>query len=131
MITETDLAGARALQESIMFDTGILEEKTGQVFDPETNEYVDVWTLVWSGIGRAQARLNQGAAQPIVAGQQVELQSYACAIPWNAAEVHTGMRWRVITSLDPNLASKALAVTTVHASTFATARHFTAIDNEG
>jgi hypothetical protein len=131
VITDADLADARALQASIMLDAGVLEEKTGTEFDPDTNTTVDVWTEVWSGPGRAQARLNQGASQPVVAGQQVELQGYACAIPWDAPPVHTGMRWRVTASADPLLVGKALAITTVHTSTFATARHFNAVDNQG
>ena len=131
MLSESDLADARALQESIMLDEGVLEEKTGTTFDPVTNTEVDVWEPVYTGKGRAQAQLNRGATQPIVAGQQVELQAYACAIPWDAPEPATGMRWRITDSLDPDLVGKALGITTVQASTFATARRFVAVDNQG
>ena len=127
IISGTDLAFARACQESIMTDTGQLRREdpdSDPVYDPETGTTTPAYLTLYEGIGRAQVPNAQGST-PIVVDNPTTVQPYVCAVPWSVTDIRPGDEWVTLTSRDPAAVGRTIVITHVHDSTYVTARRFT------
>lgn len=121
----------QAQAESMMLDQIVVESRGDtEAFDPDTNESAYQWSQVWSGKGRTKAA-GRDSLDALVSEQQLQIQAYECSAPVTCVDLKPDMRWRVISSPHPGLAGKTLTITSVHYSTYMTARRCLAIDNQG
>lgn len=115
-----------------MPDTGRLRrvdpDSDEPTFDQATNTETESYATVYTGRGRSIPQLSPNVEA--VAEQSVAQQRYLCAIPWDAAPPQPGDQWITDTSADPQMVGRVLIVRSVPASSYATCRHFVAIDQQ-
>lgn len=131
MLTTSDLARCRQLQESIMRDTVLIEELLGDpVFDPETGTTTRPTRIVYDGKATVQVEARGATEQPAGEGQ-ARIQRYACKVPAAVTDLTAHLRVTVTaTQFDPDLVGRVFTITEVERNTFATARRFFAADQQ-
>lgn len=128
LITDHDLAQARAAHESIMTATGTVRSPgEGWVFNPDTGQSEPApGEVIYQGKLRVQ-RVNL-ATTAIAAGQNLTVGTHVGAVPWHVTDLAPGCTVTVTDSTDPQILAARLVVTDVEQSTFVTARRFWATE---
>lgn len=116
------LAELRVHAESNMRDACSVERRTGRVLDPVSLEYVDAWTVVWSG----RCRLKVAGTQPAEesgTGRQFVVTDAVLQLPVTAVEFADDDRATVTgCEFDPSLVGVVLSVTSREPISQATSR---------
>ena len=125
MLTQVQLAQARAAQEAIMHAcVTVRSPGDGYQWNPETRESEPVTSAtIYSGPGNVQAA--SGGTLATIGGQQVTISGLVAKVPWWVTGIAPGQTVEVSSSIDPAADKQTYTVTAVEANTFAlTCRRF-------
>lgn len=126
MLTDGELAQARALQELLMQDSGIVRGIGTEVFNPDTGQYDEQpGPTVYTGKMLVQSR-DVGAGNGLVGDDRVISQDYVIKLPVTATDVGKGQEVIVQQSRDTDLVGRSLVVQDAAQSTWATCRRLIA-----
>lgn len=122
MLTDSELAEARDLQESLMVDAVRIDRLGEPVYDPKLKKTVAAQTEIYAG--KARVGGPQGAGPVIISGELAYPSTTPVTVPWDVRP-EEGDRVTITAVLnDPSLVGLVLWVTAVEGQTFATARRF-------
>ncbi len=128
-VLEAALADGRQAALVLMRDTCTIERKSGErVFDPETGQYTQAWSPVYSGVCRVK-NTGGGADSDLAGAQSVTLHRYEVRLPVDASpEVLREDRLTVTSSDDSWLVGRPMEVVDVGYAGTNTARRLTVED---
>jgi len=130
-LSDGDLAEARALQESVMYDRLRIrhDDPIEGEFDVELGYAPSVLPdPFYDGRGRVQARPVQSSERTVAESQEISILGYVTAVPWHVTGVRPTDIIEIYSSRDPQNVGKILRVSDVQSSTFVTARRMQCID---
>lgn len=121
MMTEA-LAAGRALAESLMVDTCIIDRPGGAVTDPETGAVTPSYTPVYIGRCKIQQTMAQ-ASSPEAGGAVFNVQTSRVDLPVGVGPVETGDRVRLpVATSNPALAGNTYRVRELFEKSWQTAQ---------
>lgn len=128
----TRLPALQAQAESLMDTQCVVQRKTGEShFDPDTNEYEDVWATIYAGKCRL-APPPPVLQQAVHLGEQrVTVQQYTVMLPYGTTGVQVSDLLTITAAPNPDQVGRTLAVTSVRAATQTVATRLVVSDDLG